>query len=204
MTMTETTGNMAQVRAALEPTVEEIRQPHPFTRWYMALARPNHEQEAADSFRRNNVRAYWPNYERMQTVRRRGDNRPELRLILTAIVPGYVFSPGSPLEDFENLIERISGIINVVRTFSGSPLMLDEPDIAIIRRIEAGLNTPEPARSVHTFKTGEKVRFIDDLVGRWPKGKIVKLARDGRISTETELMGRKVVVIAFPHQIERA
>lgn len=199
--VTGQTGNLEQVRKATTPE-EPIKQPFPFKHWYMIVVRPGHDQEAADSFRRNGVRAYWPNYERFQTLRRLG--RPERHLVLTPIIPGYLFSPAGVIaRDFEDLIDRIVGVVKIVRTFSGSPLFLTEVDIEIIRRIEAGLNTPEPTRSVHNYKTGQRVRFIDDLVGRWPPGKISRLARDGRISVEVELMGRKVAVIVFPHQIER-
>lgn len=197
-------GNLEQVRQATsEPSPS--RQPHPFTHWYMVVVRPGHDQQAADSFRRNNVRAYWPNYEYLQTIRRKhNNNRPEQRLILTPIIPGYLFSPaGVTLEDFTDLIERIVGVVKVVRTFSGAPLFLAEEDIQIIRRIEAGLNTPDPVKPLHNFKTSEKVRFTDDLIGHWHGGKIVRLARDGRISVEADLMGRKVTVLVFPHQIER-
>lgn len=201
----ERKGNLEQVRLATSPDEMGHPQSRPFSHWFMVTLRPGHDQEAADSFRRNGVRAYWPNYERYQTVRsRRTGGRPELRCILTPIFPGYLFCPDAPgREDFTLLIERIAGVVNLVRTFSGVPLMIAEDDISIIRRIEAELNTPAPVKTVHSFKTGEKVRFIDDLTGRWGSGKIVRLARDGRISTEVGLMGRKVVVIVFPHQIER-
>jgi transcription antitermination factor NusG len=195
-------GNLEQVRNAFTPSIESVRQPYPFKEWYMVLVRPNHEQDAADSFRRNQVRAYWPNYERFQTFRD-CQNKPQRRTVLTGILPGYIFTPGSPTEDLTRLIERVTGVINIVRTFSGNPLFLSEIDIDIIRKIEVGLNTPEPLKPVHNFKMREKVRFADDLVGRWPPGKISKLAKDGRISVEVELMGRKVSVIVFPHQIER-
>jgi transcription antitermination factor NusG len=204
----EKTGNLEQVRLATTPPMIETLHPqrHPFTHWFMVTVRPGRDQEAADSFRRNGIRAYWPNFERYQTVRNRHNgNKPELKCFLTAILPGYLFCPDSPgQESFTSLIERVSGVVNVVRTFSGNPLMLHETDIQIIRCIEAGLNTPSPVKAVHNFKTGEKVRFTDDLMGRWSGGKISKLARDGRISVEVDLMGRRVAVIAYPHQIERA
>ena len=199
----ENRGNFIEA-AEKSGLIDPHPQPYPFKNWYMVLVRPNREQDAADSFRRNGVRAYWPNYQRWQTVRRpQNGNRPERRSFLTGILPGYIFTPGSSTEDLIMLIERVTGVLNVVRTFSGEPLHLAEADIAIIRKIEANLNTPEPAKSAHNFKTGEKVRFADDLVGRWPPGKICKLARDGRISVEVDMMGRKVIAIVFPHQIER-
>jgi len=98
---------------------------------------------------------------------------------------------------------RIVGALDVVRTYSGGPLRISDEDIRIIRSIEIGLNTPRPVKIVHDFKRGEKVSFIDDLIGRWPPGVIEKLAPDGRIGVEVDLMGRKVPITVLPHQIER-
>jgi len=53
------------------------------------------------------------------------------------------------------------------------------------------------------LERGEKVRFIDDTVRTWPAGTVEKLAQDGRIGVEIELMGRKVLIWVLPHQIER-
>jgi transcription antitermination factor NusG len=55
----------------------------------------------------------------------------------------------------------------------------------------------------HDFKCGEKVSFIDDTVRIWPAGTVEKLAHDGRIGVEVELMGRKMIIWVLPHQIER-
>jgi transcription antitermination factor NusG len=102
------------------------------------------------------------------------------------------------------LLHRIVGAFDIARTFSGYPLLIGDEDIQIIRRIEIGLNTPRPSdKVVHNFKRGQKVRFVDDLIGRWPPGVVETLAHDGRISVEVDLMGRKVPIWVLPHQIER-
>jgi len=65
------------------------------------------------------------------------------------------------------------------------------------------MQTPRPGKALHHFKTGEKVRFIDDRLGRWPPGKIAGGA-DGKLTVEVEMMERIVPIIVLPHQIERA
>jgi transcription antitermination factor NusG len=125
------------------------------------------------------------------------------RMRRIGILPGYVFSDVDRDRDLTTLLRRIVGAIDVARTFSGAPLLIGDADIQIIRKIEIGLNTPRPDKLLHNFKSGEKVRFVDDLMGRWPPGRIIKLAPDGRISVEVEMMGRKVAITCLPHQIER-
>jgi transcription antitermination factor NusG len=204
MLMGETCGNLAEVREqALGMDTRPIGSATEDRRWYMVLARPGHELEAVDSFRRNGVRAYWPNYEKIIATRARRNGRAVPKVIVCGIVPGYLFSPGSQVEDFEGLIERITGAINFVRTFSGDPLFLREDDIAIIRRIETAQNTPSPKGAAHRFVPGDHVRFADDMHGRWPTGTVAKLERGGRIVVEVELMGRKTPVSVFQHQIDR-
>ncbi len=200
-------GNLAQVRDALQGITgvakEEMAPKGPLQEWYMVVVRPNHELEAVDSFRRHGTRAYWPSYERLVASRQRINGHPVRRMVRTGIVPGYVFSPGSPGSDFTGLIENVVGAVDIVRTFSGQTLFVTDRDIDIIRKIDKGLNTPLPTGTVHNFKPGEKVRFSDDLLQHWPVGKVAKLAREGRLSVDVDLMGRKVSITVFPHQIER-
>jgi transcription antitermination factor NusG len=197
-------GNMEQARNALagitgkdviEPIAEGPER-------YLVMVRMNRELDAVDSFRRNNVQSYWPNYEELMPARRVYGVRPVRRIRRVGILPGYVFSAVDPNRDFTNLLDRIVAAYDVVRNASGCPLRIADADVQIIRRIEIGLNTPHE-QAKHDLKVGEKVRFVDDLIGRWPPGKVAKLAREGRISVEVELMGRKVYITALPHQIER-
>ena len=205
MLATEKTGNLNEVKQALEDVkhvgyvpIGECEK----RSWYMVIARPGHEAIAADGFRRYGVRAYCPNYERLAAtgVIRGGRHVPrKLRLPLIA---GHFFSPATEAA-IEDVIERVTGAINYARTFSGNPLLLSEVDIAIIRGIERNENTPKPKPSPHSFAIGHKVSFSDDLSGRWPPGKVIKLANGGRITVEVQLMGRAIPISVFPHQIER-
>ena len=66
------------------------------------------------------------------------------------------------------------------------------------------MNTPVPGKSLHNFRTGDKVKFIDDTLSRWPPGRIANSTNDGRIVVEVEMFGRLVPTQVLPHQIERA
>lgn len=198
----EKAGNMDQVRSALQGITgqEPAIQSGPAKNSLMWVVRSNREFEAVDSMRRQLVRAYWPSYERLVATKHRFENRPVRRLVRSGIIP-YVFTP--EVDDIAGVVEQSVGVIDVVRTFSGSPLLLKETDIAIIRKIDVGMNTPKPEAAAHNFKIGEKVRFTDDIMAHWPPGTIIKLARDGRIIVDQALMGRKVPVTVFPFQIEK-
>jgi transcription antitermination factor NusG len=200
--MIEGPGNLTQVRAALHG-ITGLEPDKSGPDRYLVIARMNRELDTVDSFRRNTVPAYWPSYEQLRVTRQKQNGHPVRRLVRVGILPGYVFAAVQPSLDFENFLQRIVGAIDIARTMSGNPLLISDADIRIIRRIEAGLNTPRSGRTAHDFKRGQKVCFVDDLVGRWPPGVIEKLAPDGRISVEVELMGRKVPITVLPHQIER-
>lgn len=195
-------GNLAQVRTALEgitgveaPPVAVLAPDH-----YLVMVRSSRELDAVDSFRRNRIPAYWPSYEGLVATSRRVNGHPVCLRRRIGIIPGYIMPDAIPgaLD-----LDVIVAAIDYIRTFDGSPLRINDADIQIIRRIEGGLNTPKPGNSEHAFKVGEKVRFSDDLMGRWPAGKIVKLAQEGRIIVEVDMMGRKLPITVFPHQIER-
>lgn len=201
LTMTEK-GNLETVRDALSGiTGVKIEAPSPQgPPWYLVMIRNAREGDAVDSYRRSNIRAYWPTYEELRPTRHKAKGHPICRKRRMSIIPGYIFP-----EAVEGALDLdgIIGAIDYVRKFSGDPLRISDEDIKIIRHIETGLNTPKPESTEHTFKVGEKVRFSDDLIGRWPPGKIIKLAANGRISVEVSLMGRKLPITVFPHQIER-
>jgi transcription antitermination factor NusG len=170
--------------------------------WCMLLVNPGKEREARDSFHRYGVRAYWPNYHSFlrSTLPLRKRRRTEDR----SVIPGYLFVPALPTEMFWDIVERIPGVVNVVRGFSGEIATLKDLDIDVIRSIERGMNTPVPGKALHNFKTGHKVRFLDDTMGRWPPGRICGSSNDGRIVVEVGIMGRHVPFQLFPHQIEKA
>lgn len=170
--------------------------------WVLITVRVNHEYEAVDSLRRRGWRAYYPSYEELVPTKRMFNGQPVRRLMRRSIIPGHVFTPIVPGIALE--LDMVIGAIGVVRTHAGDLLTIKDDDIQIIRGIEAGLNVPtKDDAAAHDFKVGEKVRFLDDLAGRWPPGKIVRIARKGRIGVEVALMGRKVMIYVLPHQIER-
>lgn len=165
--------------------------------WCMIAVRPGKEPESCDSFRRRKVRCYWPNYCTFEgrLFRGRRDN-------YRSMIPGYLFSPFPLSQAFWDVVEAHVGVVGPVRTYSGDIMVIKNADIEVIRKIEAGQNTPMPGKSLHNYKTGQKVRFSDDLLSRWPPGRVAKLADDGRIVIDVEVMGRIVPFQVFPHQIE--
>lgn len=169
---------------------------------HLVVVRNNHEFDSIDSFRRNLIPAYWPNYEELLPSRKVSNGFTGRRVRRVGILPGLIFVPVNAAPDMEGLLHRIVGAIDFHRTYSGSPFIVDDADVRVIQKIEVGLNTPSK-EGAHKFKVGEKVRFTDDLDGRWPPGKITKLAREGRIVVEVDAMGRKMPVTVFSFQIER-
>jgi hypothetical protein len=170
--------------------------------WMLLTVRMNHERNAVDSLRRAGLRAYYPSYEELAATRQVFAGRPVRRLRRVAIIPGHVLTPLS--SGIDELIDRTVGAIGVVRRDSGQVLTIDDLDVQVIRAIEASESLKACGNVVeHTFKPGDKVRFLDDLTGRWPPGTVVRVARKGRIGVEVALMGRKVTIYSLPHQLER-
>ena len=199
-------GNLKTVRDAISGItgVNVEQQPEP-QRYYMIVCRPNHEYDTVDSFRRQGQPAFWPSYEDLVTTRKMVNGQPMRRIRRVGIVAGYVFTPALGDRDFTNFLQRIVGAIEIARSMSGKPIFLSEADIAIFRRIEADPDdkAKKAEAAKRAFQVGEKVRFKDDLQHRWPPGKIIKVARGGRIAVEVAMMGRKIEIKALPHQIER-
>lgn len=202
MLMAATKGNLEQVRSALEGITGVEAPPiiPPASDRYLIMVRSSRELDAVDSFRRNRIPAYWPSYEGLVSTSRRINGHPVCVKRRIGIIPGYILPDAIP---GALRLDVIVAAIDYIRTFDGTPLRICDADIQIIKRIEIGLNTPKPGHAEHAFKKGEKVRFADDLMGRWPAGKIIKLADQGRIIVEVDLMGRKLPITVFPHQIER-
>lgn len=175
---------------------------HPLKTWYAVIIRSGRERDAADGFRREGVTAYWPNYNKRVDAGGRNTLFHRRRAILTAIIPGYLFSPTSDGDAFWPAAQRVPGFLNVVRGFGGEVSIMNRADIDIIREIEAAQNLPPPIRPEHNFKPGQKVRFVDDILGRWPAGSVSRLLPDGRIGVDVYLMARVVPFTVLPHQIE--
>ena len=119
------------------------------------------------------------------------------------MIPGYLFLRGAFDKAMWETTNRIKYTAHVVLNFSGDVFTLKEGDVDVIRAIERGMNTPVPGKSLHNFKTGDKVGFIDDNTQRWPPGRIGGSSNDGRITVEIEVMRRLIPFVVFPHQIKR-
>lgn len=170
--------------------------------WHALYVRGLREQDAADWLKHQGIPVYWPNYTthigKAQIRHGRRTRSPRF----SSVIPGMLFSASVPGADPREVVQDTPGVFGYMRDGAGYPAKIDERDIETIRRIEAGLNLPPPTRAMHSFKISDKVRFIDDLLGRWPAGKIIKLAKDGGISVEVPLLGRAVPIWVVPHQIE--
>ena len=172
-------------------------------RWLVLTARGGREFDAADWLRLRNVPVYWPNYYQNVTTSNRANGHRRRANRLSAVMPGYLFLPLDMVDSIPwLLINQTPSVIGFLRDGNGNAAFMLNMDIDIIRLIEAGLNTPPPKHLVHKFKTGDKVRFADDLRSRWPPGRIIRLAKSGRIGVETILLGRAVLIEVYPHQIE--
>lgn len=167
--------------------------------WAALIVRPMLEQKAADRLKEYRLFAYWPCFQKQMNAG--GGNR---RMIFSPLLPGYIFiaaHAGTKCDPW-NVIRQTPGIVGFLRDGFGGPAFLDNDDINVIRVIESGQNIPPPEKQTHRFKVGDKVRFIDDLLGRWPAGKVKALAANNRISVEVPLLGCFVPIEAAAHQIE--
>jgi transcription antitermination factor NusG len=200
--VTEPKGNLEMVRLATSPAeIVREQQRYPYKAWYAVRVRPSREQDAADGFRRRDVLAYWPNYEKQMPMGRHAGARRH-RVIFAPIFPGLIFCPTADHELFWLAVSQITFVVGMFKKTGGEPATLTNADIERIRRIEAEQNEPPAIKPLHNFKTGQKVRFSDNLESQWPPGKIERVANDGRISVLVYLMGRMVPVSVLPHQIE--
>lgn len=173
--------------------------------WLALRARTGKEQDSADWLKHNRIFAYWPCYSKdINAGRGHRNGFAQRRSRYYSLIPGYLFVADreGKAHDPSWMVETVPGILSYQRDASGRPLTLAEADIETIRRIEDGENLPPNPKTAHKFKNGEKVRFADDLLGRWPAGKVERLADDGRISVGVSLLGRIVSVLVHPHQIE--
>jgi hypothetical protein len=114
-----------------------------------------------------------------------------------------LFVPLPATNKFWQVVELQAGIIKTVRNYSGELVHLRNEDVEVIRAIDASMNTPTPGKSPHQFKTGDRVKFKDDLGSLWPHGHIAHSTGDGRVSVEVDVMGRLVPFVVYPYLIER-
>lgn len=194
-------GNMEQVRSALEGITGQPAAVMSLQKWLMIIARGGRDLDVVDSLRRHGTRAFWASYEELTVTRQIVNGQPVRRLKRIGIVPGIVFTPADPHRNMTVFLEHIVGAVDFAKKASGAPLLIDDDDIEIIRRID-GTDQAKPSKA-HDFKVGDKVRFKDDINRRWPPGLVTRVVPNGRISVELSGMGRKLELRPLPHQIER-
>lgn len=173
--------------------------------WVALQARTSKEQDAADWLKASRLFAYWPCYAKDSNAGgTKANGFARRRVRYNALIPGYIFVAAVQGCDPDPslVINQTPGIIGYMRDPSGFPMTLGEDDIQKIRRIESDENKPPDPKTAHKFKTGQKVRFSDRLLGGWSPGHVERLADDGRISIGVPLLGRIVTMLVFPHQIE--
>jgi transcription antitermination factor NusG len=193
-------GELENLETVLGQADQTAIAPASVADWCMILAKSPQEQQARDSLRRMGVGAWWPNYKREVASIDRQTGKRYTRLVLSGILPGVILSPARADDRFWHAIDRAPGVMNVVRKASGDFLLLDDLDIVIIHKIESGQNRAvTSAEKAHTFKKGDKVKFVDDILGRFPAGFVEKCRRDGHIEVDVNMMGcvRTVTVLAF-------
>ena len=101
----------------------------------------------------------------------------------------------------QNTIVTVERLVDNAEEARLLAMQLEEPSAAnqCIRAIEADENKPPPAKHVHNFRIGQKVRF--KAAAGW-MGKIIEFCSDGRISVGVPMLGRVAPVKGLPHQIE--
>lgn len=178
------------------------------TEWVMPVIRSGLEQESRDSLRRKGVGTWWPNYQReVVTTDRASGNRvrrqafaPMLPGVLICAMPQWTDEHGDML--FWETLDRVPGVVNVLRRFNGDVIFLSDIDIVLLHKIEQGLNqTTPPKASRHAFKVGDKVRLIEDEYRCLPVAAVSEVHKDS-IGVDINMFGavRRMVVRAF--QIE--
>lgn len=191
---------MALAEEAAQIEIPTERPLFPF--WHALLVEPNRERRSADWLReRRAIDVYWPNYTRQVGRRRPGQKR---RCCTAAVIPGMLFVPCElvPHLDADDLdYAHVHGLMIGIGT-AGAPAILRKADIEKIRLMEAKLNLPPEARGV-LFKTGQQVRFLDDLYTDWGVATIFEIASEARIGIEVPyLFGRSVKIWVPASEIE--
>lgn len=187
-----------------EPYTTAAKLPEACSEMCMILVQPPQEASARDSLRRRGIGIWWPNFQKIETKKDRETGKRYQRIIRVGVLPGVILSPSAVGPQFFDALDLAPGAIGVAQKTNGHWLLLSDVDIVLIHKIEHGLNRPPPAKIVHIFKRGDKVRFVDDIYRRFPPGIVMKCARDGHISVDVNMMGRVQPVTVLPHQIELA
>lgn len=176
----------------------------PVSEMCLILVQSPQEQLARDSLRRRGVGIWWPNYQRIITKKDAQTGKRYQRVIRVGVLPGVILSPAAIGTQFFDALDHAPGVMGVAQKPNGHWLLLSDLDIVLIHKIEHGLNRPEPAKSVHKFKAGDRVTFTDDIYRRLPPGIVVKCEANGVIAVEANFMGCNREIRVRADQIELA
>jgi transcription antitermination factor NusG len=169
----------------------------------MIIVRPGYEQTARDSLRRRGIGAWWPNYKKEVQAKDGTTGKRYSRLVLTGILPGIILSPSRLNSHFWASIDLAPGAVNVVRKLNGDELVIDDVDVVLMHKIEAGLNRPAEEKVVHSFEAGDDVVFTDHAMSRL-SAKVTKVCQDGHVMVDVTIFGAVRSVPVLPHQIAPA
>lgn len=174
------------------------------TAWCMITMRSGLEQTGRDVLRRRGIGAWWPNYQKEVGAKDVQSGKRYKRIILAGVLPGVLLSPvrnEDPFWDhFWSVVDMAPGVINVRRKYDGTVALLGDIDVALIHAIEKGLNKPSPPTTVHSFKPGDHVQFVDDVLSRLT-GVVEKINKDGHLVIEVNMFGGMTDITVLPHQI---
>lgn len=176
-------------------------------KWVALLTEPNRESKAYDWLKKLSVasftEAYWPHYMRCVAVGPRRAQAHQAR----SLFPGMMFASIAignlngyrPFAEFE----KTPGIRGYLRGGQGYPAYMSHADMVRISEIEQDQNRPAEPMKTPTFKPGDKVKIINDLMNAWPAGTIARLNGDGSYNVEIPgLFGQATTIRLFANQVE--
>ncbi len=176
--------------------------PDPVREMVMMLVKPGMEREARDAMRRRGVGAWWPNYPREVGAKDRETGKRFKRLIWNGVLPGVVLCKARLDKCFWEALDHAPGAMNVVRKSNTDVVLLSETDIALIHKIEEGLNKTLAVKGGHSYAVGDNVRIVADDLRRMGIGNVVRCAKDGIVTVEVNMFGRLTPWDFLPEQIE--
>jgi transcription antitermination factor NusG len=166
----------------------------------MIIVRPGYEQTARDSLRRRGIGAWWPNYPKEESAKDGASGKRYTRMVRSGVMPGIILSPSRLNSLFWASIDLAPGAVNVVRKLNGDELVIDDVDVVLMHKIEAGLNRPLPEKVVHSFKVDDAVVIVGDIMKHFT-AKIEKIEKSGRVHLEIKLFGCLRRMVVSPDQI---
>lgn len=176
--------------------------PAPLADWCIVLVRPGYEQDCRDRLRHCGVGAWWPNYPKEVGTKDRRTGKRFKRATLLSVLPGVILCPAKLNSLFWQALDLAPGAQNIARKASGDVMLLSDLDIAMIHKIEEGLNKGEKPKIDHSYVVGDKVRFVDDELRRFPAAEVVGCSKDGLLQLEVNMFGRATPWTVASWQVE--